>query len=317
MNIEFEQSPTRQAESQILTALNSLKFLAQPHVTAAIFLLLYGIFGLMQYNQGQEQKDISTELTQTRRILQKVPQDRLVLEDRLVAAQETLLMERETFPAQQPTDVLLDSILQMATQSGIQVLNTKIIALREESIEGIRYVVSPFDVQVRGTMSQISSFLQLLEEGPLPTLLIGTINLAKGDSGFSLGVNFSIYGRAAIEDSNPPASRARELPPFEVEQGQIQVNVPYIAWDELGDNESEYSGLDYVELYYRVDGAAEYSRHTTPANPGGRWTETPIPFAVPSGKILELYTIAVDQAGNKEEVPAIGADIITNIRVNP
>ena len=316
MNIEFDRSPTRQAESQILTALNSMKFLAQPHVAAAIFLLLYGIFGLMQYNQGQEQKDITTELTQTRRILQKVPQDRLALEDRLVAAQESLQIERETFPPQRPTDVLLDSILQMANQSGVQILNTKIIALRKETIEGIQYMVSPFDVQTRGTMPQISAFLQLLEEGPLPTLLIGTINLSKSDNGFSLGVNFSVYGRAAIVDSNPPASRVRELPPFEVEQGQIQVNVPYIAWDELGDEESEYSGLDYVELYYRVD-AAEYSRHTTPANPGGRWTESPIPFAVPSGKILELYTIAVDQAGNKEEVPTIGADIITNIRINP
>src|SRR3990172_8462269 len=114
MNMESNQLATKKAEHQVATALNNVKFLARPHVIAAFFLLLYGIFGFMQYKQGQEQEAISAELVKTQRILRRVPQDRLELEDRLVSAQQALVLERETFPPQQPTNVLQDSIYQMA-----------------------------------------------------------------------------------------------------------------------------------------------------------------------------------------------------------
>jgi hypothetical protein len=91
------------------------------------------------------------------------------------------------------------------------------------------------------------------------------------------------------------------------------VNVPYVAWDEKGEKETEYSGVDYVELYYKVDRETKYSKYTTPDNPEGRWTESPIPFTSPSGKTFEFYTIAVDKAGNKEEAPATGADVASTV----
>ena len=316
MNLEVDKLTIKKGETQIAQALDSLKFLAKPQVVAAVFLLFYALFGLLYYGQGQQQEDIATELFKAQRILRKVPQDRLALEDRLTSAQQALDLERETFPSQQPTDVLLDYILQMADESGVKVLNTKIVSLREESIEQINYVVSPFDVQARGSMSQISSFLQLLEEGPLPALMIGTVNLSKSDLGFSLGVSFSVYGRGPIPDTNPPTSRARELSPFEASQGLIQVNVPYVAWDESGEDEAEHSGVDYVELYYRVDGETDYSKYTSLDNPEGQWTESPIHFTIPSVKAFEIYTIAVDKVGNKEEVSTAGADIVSSVEVN-
>lgn len=72
-----------------------------------------------------------------------------------------------------------------------------------------------------------------------------------------------------------------------------------------------------MELYYRTAGETEYSRYITLVNPEGRWTESPIPFTIPSVKAFEIYTIAVDKVGNREAVSTVGADVVSTVEVNP
>jgi len=76
------------------------------------------------------------------------------------------------------------------------------------------------------------------------------------------------------------------------------VYVPYTATDQGG------SGIDYVELYYRLGGVAGYTMYTTTDNPEGRWTTGFIQFdcyATGGGDgAYDFYTVAVDKAGNVE-----------------
>ncbi|MBI2856105.1 MAG: hypothetical protein HYX93_04590 [Chloroflexi bacterium] len=299
MNLGIEHASGQKIEGHKSSALSGLRVLARPPVAVGVFLLLYGLFGLLYYTQQQEQDSVSAELARVQRILRKVPEDKAELEDRLMAAQESLIEVRESFPLQKPAMGLLDSVLKMAGESGVNVFNTQVLAVRKETIAGVSYTVSPFDLQGKGSLPQIISFLEKLESGDLPTVLIGRVDLAKSEVGFALNMNFAVYGRAAITDGKPPVSHVRELSPVEVVDDLRILDVPYVAWDE--DSES---GVDYVELYYKVDNETEYAVYTTPENPEGKWSESPINFSASSGKAFEFYTIAVDRSGNREETPA-------------
>ena len=313
MNLVLDKTSSRSYGSQISKALNYLKYVTQPYVVALIFLAIYGIFGFVQYSQVQEQKRAAEELAQAQRILDRPTLDRAVLEDRMVEAQEAMILQRGEFPAQQTADVLLAAIRRMATDSGLLVNKTTISIVREETIAQIKYLVSPFDVQATGSLEQISAFLELLEDGALSTILISNINVTRADDAYALTARFSVYGRAPIVDSLRPTSKVRELPSFRAEGGMVSVEVPYAAWDETNPNEKEYSGLDYVELYYRISSTGDYTMYTTTFNPQGRWTQSPISLSIAAGNVLELYTIAVDKAGNREAAP-LTADVTSITR---
>ncbi|MGQ0796930.1 MAG: hypothetical protein ACT4OI_03570 [Methanobacteriota archaeon] len=82
---------------------------------------------------------------------------------------------------------------------------------------------------------------------------------------------------------------------------QVPYDVPYTSQDS--DNAS---GVAYVELWYRAGGSGSFALYTTPANPAGRWTASPIPFdaTLASGDgPYEFYTVAVDRANNTEATP--------------
>ena len=110
-------------------------------------------------------------------------------------------------------------------------------------------------------------------------------------------------------ESNPPASSVGALP---THTNVVPYMLPYSAQD--GDNES---GVDYVELWYRMGSSGAFGLYSRPANPQGRWhpwLSPTIPFdtAFTGGDgTYEFYTVAVDNASNPEAPPAAADDTMT------
>jgi len=99
------------------------------------------------------------------------------------------------------------------------------------------------------------------------------------------------------DDVDRPSSSAGPVAEYWVGE---TVYVPYSANDSFG------SGINHVELYYRVAGAETFEKYVTPDNPDGEWTSAMIPFntsLVAGDARYEFYTIAADIAGNVELGP--------------
>ena len=97
----------------------------------------------------------------------------------------------------------------------------------------------------------------------------------------------------------PPTSSVSPLPAY---TNQDPYSLPYVAQDN-----ANASGVAYVELWYRTGTAGNFTRYTTVQNPLGRWTSPTIPFDARSAagdSYYQVYTIAVDNAGNVEAAPS-------------
>ncbi len=102
----------------------------------------------------------------------------------------------------------------------------------------------------------------------------------------------------STQDAVTPESAVGPLDPA---YGSLVIDVPWTASDDM-------SGVQYVQLYYSVDGSAFDTYGTT-------WTTSPIPFDISSYGVGEyevvFYTLATDNAGNAEADPM--ADSVTTI----
>ena len=97
----------------------------------------------------------------------------------------------------------------------------------------------------------------------------------------------------------PPSSSVSPLPAF---TNAYPFPVPYVAMD----NENA-SGVAYVELWWRNATSGPFALYTRPSNPLGQWTTPTIPLYDDSAAgegYYEFYTVAVDNAANREAPPA-------------
>lgn len=106
-----------------------------------------------------------------------------------------------------------------------------------------------------------------------------------------------------IEDAAPSSS----VQPLSTYNRSVPAGIPYDAQDN-----PNASGVDYVELWYRIGTTGPYTLYTRPANPAGQWepwlTDS-IPFDTTftgGDGHYEFYTIAVDNASNREAAPVNG-----------
>jgi hypothetical protein len=125
----------------------------------------------------------------------------------------------------------------------------------------------------------------------------------------------------APPDSTPPFS---QLIQQRFQSGPMPIDLAFQAIDPPGHGGEEPSGVKHVELWYRYRGILNVPfleslspqqirpQDMTLARPWSGWAQysgtfatSPIPFTPPSGSgLYELYTLAVDNAGNREEPPA-------------
>lgn len=100
----------------------------------------------------------------------------------------------------------------------------------------------------------------------------------------------------SASDSVPPTSLATGLPSY---RSTSSFSVGYVATDSG-------SGVNYVELYYRLGPSGSFTKYVTSGNPTGHWTTSPILFdtTLTGGDgLYQFYTRATDVFGNVEPAP--------------
>jgi len=103
----------------------------------------------------------------------------------------------------------------------------------------------------------------------------------------------------STQDDSPPVTAAGPLNPY---YNTVSFNVPFAASDAT-------SGVQYVELYYQVDGGG-YVKY------GGTYTTSPIAFIAPGQGVYDFYTIGTDNVGNVESAP-VTPDCSTEVDLTP
>jgi hypothetical protein len=103
----------------------------------------------------------------------------------------------------------------------------------------------------------------------------------------------------STQDDSPPVTAAGPLNPY---YNTVSFNVPFAASDAT-------SGVQYVELYYQVNGGG-YVKY------GGTYTTSPIAFVAPGQGVYDFYTIGTDNVGNIEAAPLV-PDCSTEIDLTP
>jgi len=93
---------------------------------------------------------------------------------------------------------------------------------------------------------------------------------------------------SSTQDATPPESQAGPLDPY---QNTVHFTIPVSTYDET-------SGIQYVILYYSLDGGP-YQQFNGTYLPG------PIVFTAPSEGVYDFYTMTRDVAGNFEAAPAV------------
>lgn len=105
-----------------------------------------------------------------------------------------------------------------------------------------------------------------------------------------------------LEDSisliGNPISSAQKLADYQLNK---EFNISY---------DSTQDEIDYVELYYRLNGGVEWTKYVTLANKEGKFVQSPIKFTALEDGQYDFYTVATDKAGNKEDAPVDANGII-------
>jgi len=100
---------------------------------------------------------------------------------------------------------------------------------------------------------------------------------------------------SSTQDDNLPVSEAGPLTAY---QTSLTFDVPYTASDQT-------SGVDYVELYYQLNGGGWFPL-------GGTYTSSPISFTAGGDGDYCFFTVATDNVGNVELNPPMG-DVCTTV----
>ena len=151
---------------------------------------------------------------------------------------------------------------------------------------------------------------------PLPTNTVWVSFTFVSDDNVGLGPYEGVYLDSVnilAWDSEPPTSALGELDEYYASE---VIYIAYTAVDAGG------SGVQYVQLFHRIEGAGSYSMYSTPSNPDGQWSPELyplIPFNCTNANktgAYDFYIVATDLAGN-EEIPTVVPQASTVIDIAP
>ena len=175
-----------------------------------ILLVVYYLLGTGYMKQQKEHEALTSQIadvTQTLREMPKPPQD---LEQRLAAAQASLIAEQSAFPDKMNTTQVINSILELADNCEVKAipLITQPWSIEEVGQHG--YYVFRLNVAIEGSLSQLLTFVDELENSEFETLVVEGLKVtrvteqpeetAEGTVPVTASLDLAIYARYLIPD---------------------------------------------------------------------------------------------------------------------
>ena len=162
-------------EKPILKSKLILTFL----IIAIIALLVVYYFLEMDYlRQRQGNEALTAQINEATRTLAKTPQPPQDLEQRLAAAQASLAASQSDFPRDLNSTQVINDILKLADDCQVRAIPLVTSPWSFENI-GEGYHVFRLDMAVRGSFSQLTSFVSQLEKAEFGTLIVEHLSVTR------------------------------------------------------------------------------------------------------------------------------------------
>jgi Tfp pilus assembly protein PilO len=175
-------------------------------------LAVYYILGMDYMKQRQEHEALAFQITTINQTLEQMSEPPQNLEQRLETAQERLSAEQNLFPSQLNSTEVVNSILELANQCGVDAIPLVTQSLSTEIVGENSYNILRLSVAAEGSFSQLYSFVSQLENGEYQTLVVEDMTvtrvtpLSEDETGFEETIlyiasfDLAIYAQCTTSD---------------------------------------------------------------------------------------------------------------------
>ncbi len=141
-------------------------------ILAVALLAVYYLLGSDYLKQRRDHQTLASGIAGANQALTLIPAPTADLEQRLTDAQTSLQTANMTLPERLNSTRIINSVLMLADDIGVKAIPLVTQAWATESINEVNISVFRLNVAVKGSFSQVSSFLKRLESGEFNTLVV-------------------------------------------------------------------------------------------------------------------------------------------------
>lgn len=151
-----QKTPTRKRARQVKP------WTALALVLGMALLGYYAFLGFRLLNYGSQEQALGAEMKRLSQSQRPPPNDVELLRMGLAAAEKALTETSALYAAQQP-DQLVRLIVDTALDAGLELGQVAVGETATERIGDVRYAVQPLDLWISGNLTQVVSFLDILQ----------------------------------------------------------------------------------------------------------------------------------------------------------
>ncbi len=163
------------------------------------------VLAVMYFQQQSEQESLSSELTEAREALtgyegnassleeQLTAAEARLAEEQLAMAEAKLIVEQAYSPDKLSSGGILDGVLELAEHSRINVVEVSTRPEGDEERDGQTYSTLSIDLQVRGSIHDLASFVSNLEKGAIKAVTVDEIIVEGAGDSHDASLYFSVF----------------------------------------------------------------------------------------------------------------------------
>lgn len=137
-----------------------------------VLLVVYGLLGMDYMRQGSEQERLLSEIEEVNQSREALPEASTAFAEMLAVIQANLATEYETIPSEVSSSDVIDTILSLAQEIGVDAVPLITQPWMEQHIGENAYNIFRISVEIEGLFSQVREFVGRLEGGTFSTLVV-------------------------------------------------------------------------------------------------------------------------------------------------
>jgi len=157
-------------------------------------LLATALVGVTYLPQQRERESLASQLSAARETLWEYSTAGS-LDERLAAAEAELSAEQAYFPDKLSSAATLNSVLKLARESQVTIIDMNAQPARGEAIGNHTYSALSVHLQVAGSLPQVQEFVNRLQDGALKAVAIDEISITGMKESPTASLGFSVYAR--------------------------------------------------------------------------------------------------------------------------
>lgn len=144
-------------------------------ILVLVLLAVYYLMTTDYLKQRQENQTLASRAEEAAQLLAQIPPSPADLEQRLSAAQSSYAETQNSFPSPLNTTQIINGVLRLADDAGVKAIPLVTQPWTIETISDHDYAVFRLSVTVTGDFTKLVSFIDRLETGEPPTLVIESL----------------------------------------------------------------------------------------------------------------------------------------------